>query len=78
MENNSIFVKKNICCVMIKSVEIKSSTTINTEFFKGLNYYRKLNENSLPFLVYGGAENMKRKEAEVFKWNDTKKLLDIL
>ncbi len=55
--------------VKIKSIEIKSSTTINTEFFKGLNYYKKLNENSHPYLIYGGLKSMQRKEAMVVAWN---------
>lgn len=60
----------------IKSIEIKSSTTINSNFFKGLNYYKKLNPNSLPYLVYGGNECYKRKEADIIGWNNTKKIFE--
>jgi predicted AAA+ superfamily ATPase len=49
----------------IKSVEIKSSTTVSTNFFKGLNFYQKLNETSKSFLIYGGNENKIRKEAQI-------------
>jgi len=52
----------------IKCVEIKSSTTISSDFFKGLNFYKKLDETSLPYLVYGGHISGKRKEAGVVSW----------
>ena len=55
----------------IKSIEIKSSTTISSDFFKGLNYYKKLNETSKPFLIYGGNENYIRKEAQIVNWNSS-------
>ena len=55
----------------IKSIEIKSSSTIPTDFFKGLNYYKKLNETSRPFLIYGGNENYMRKEAQIVNWNSS-------
>lgn len=62
--------------VRIKSVEIKSSTTIHTDFMKGLNYYKKLNDNSKPYLIYGGDEGRKRKEADVLSWHNCKELTD--
>ena len=55
----------------IKSIEIKSSSTISSAFFKGLNYYKKLNETSKPFLIYGGNENYMRKEAQIVNWNSS-------
>ena len=61
----------------IKAVEIKSSTTLHPEFFKGLNYYKEfsgLNERSL-YLIYGGNKNIKRKEASVFSWKNTSDLI---
>jgi predicted AAA+ superfamily ATPase len=60
---------------LIKSVEIKSSTTISSNFFKGLNFYKNLNENSNSYLLYGGNENYTRKEAEIVGWNNTETLL---
>jgi len=62
--------------VRIKSIEIKSSTTLNSEFFKGLNYYKKLNESTESYLIYGGCQNMERKEAEIVKWSNTKQITD--
>ncbi|MGC4128737.1 MAG: ATP-binding protein [Bergeyella sp.] len=60
----------------IKSVEIKSSTTINSDFFKGLNFYKKLNNDSVPYLIYGGNENKLRKEAQILSWDSTKQIIE--
>ena len=59
----------------IKSIEIKSSSTISSDFFKGLNYYKNLNQNSNPFLIYGGNENYIRKEAQVVSWRNSETTL---
>jgi predicted AAA+ superfamily ATPase len=58
-----------------KSIEIKSSTTISTGFFKGLNYYKKLNDKTHSYLVYGGNAGSIRKEAQVIAWDDMESLL---
>jgi predicted AAA+ superfamily ATPase len=60
----------------IKTVEIKSATTIANDFFKGLNLYKKLNETSVPYLIYGGSENKIRKEAIIVSWNNCRKIID--
>ena len=61
----------------MKGVEIKSSTTLHSEFFKGLNFYKDLSklkeENS--YLIYGGNKNVHRKEASVLSWKNTIDLL---
>lgn len=60
----------------IKAVEIKSSTTLHPDFFRGLNYYKALSgldEKSL-YLIYGGSKNMKRKEATVVSWKNSSDL----
>lgn len=61
----------------IKCVEIKSSTTLHPDFFKGLNYYKDLSnlkEENL-HLVYGGNKNVRRKEANVLSWKNTVDLI---
>lgn len=58
-----------------KIIEIKSSTTINSDFFKGLNYYGKLNSSAIPYLIYGGDSSYTRKEAQVISWNNTEAVL---
>lgn len=54
----------------IKCVEIKSGTTISSDFFKGLKYYRKLNPKAAPFLIYGGVVNSIQSNATIFGWRN--------
>lgn len=54
----------------IKCVEIKSGTTISSDFFKGLKYYRKLNPKAAPFLIYGGTTNSIQSNATIFGWRN--------
>lgn len=61
----------------VKCLEIKASTTLHPDFFKGLNYYKNLsnsNEKDL-YLIYGGAKNVRRKEATVLSWKNTVDLI---
>ncbi len=48
-------------------VEIKSAETFNTEFIKGLNYWKKLtgDEQGEKFVIYGGKQKMKYKGVNV-------------
>ncbi len=62
-------------CVIDKSpyavpIEIKGSNTIATDFFKGLQYWKKLTENtSTPgYVVYCGDENQSWPQAKVLSW----------
>ena len=56
--------------LQVKSIEIKSSSTISSDFFKGLNYYGKLNAQAVPYLIYGGLTPQVRKEGKVIAWNN--------
>lgn len=51
-------------------VEIKSGKTVAPDFFKEINYWDKLTNNSqVPkFLVYGGSENQNWPQAKVLSW----------
>lgn len=53
------------------TIEIKSGKTIHTEFFKGLEYFSKLNTTSglRPFLIYGGNDIQKRQNFSIAGWN---------
>jgi len=53
------------------TIEIKSGKTIHTEFFKGLEYFSKLNTPSglRPFLIYGGNDIQKRQNFSIAGWN---------
>ncbi len=58
-------------------VEIKSSMTINSDFFKGIknfseNFPELVNQK---FLVYGGAEKYKRLETQVLGWSSVGDIL---
>lgn len=55
----------------IHCIEIKSSSTISGDFFKGLDYYRKLDGEAQPFLVYGGNAGSIRKNGRVVPWSET-------
>ena len=46
----------------IVKVEVKSGKTITNDFFKGLNYWKKLSGNSHGFLVYDGDSMQKRSD----------------
>lgn len=59
----------------VKSIEIKSARTMSSDFFKGLNFYKKLNEKTKTYLIYGGARESTRKQTEIISWNNTEKLL---
>ncbi len=63
--------------LFVKSIEIKSATTIHPDFFKGLEYYNKLSDSTEKnsFLIYGGNKNLRRKEASVLSWKNTVELI---
>ena len=61
----------------VKSIEIKSSSTVTSDFFRGLDFYRQLNPNAESYLVYGGNTDGIRKNGRVFAWNNTNELLNI-
>lgn len=58
------------------SIEIKSSETINTEFFKGLHFYKNLagNKNTRRFLVYAGTKSYETNEIKIFSYQDLNQL----
>ena len=61
----------------MKCIEIKSATTISSDFFKGLDYYRRLNPEAEPFLIYGGDTNGIRKNGKIIAWNNSKEMLSV-
>ncbi len=56
-------------------IEIKSSKTVNSSFFSGLNYLKKLAKEELRkgVLIYAGDENQQRTEVNVVSWNSISK-----
>lgn len=59
----------------IKCVEIKSATTISSGFFKGLDFYRRLNPEAEPILMYGGNTNGLRNNGKILAWNNSTEIL---
>jgi predicted AAA+ superfamily ATPase len=58
------------------SVEIKSSETINLEFFKGLNFYKDLagDKNTRRFIVYAGTESYETNHIKIFSYQHINQL----
>lgn len=55
--------------VTITGVEVKSSKTVHSDFFKGLNFWQKLTGTSRPgYLVYGGRLNQKVNQVQILGW----------
>lgn len=61
----------------IVSVEIKMGKTLNSDFFKGLQYYAQINktENKGRYIVYGGAEHHVSHDMEAFPYSQLDRLL---
>lgn len=59
----------------IKSIEIKSATTISSDFFKGLDYYGRLNPQAEPYLIYGGNTNSVRSNGKIVGWTNADMLI---
>lgn len=52
------------------AVEIKSGKTIHSDFFKTLNYFRKIKPDTQSYLVYGGNEVQSRANGKVLGIHD--------
>lgn len=59
--------------IKLDAIEIKSGKTIHQNFFKGLDYFKKLNEITHLHLIYGGAENQERSKYKVHTFFDLPK-----
>ncbi|TAG71051.1 MAG: AAA family ATPase, partial [Runella slithyformis] len=55
--------------VQLEAVEIKSGRTIQPDFFKSLNYLKKINPSTNSYVVYGGDQFQKRSDATVYGFN---------
>lgn len=85
LRNNCYFWRDNkgieIDCIIdnginLTPVEIKSGTTLNTDYFKNLNYWNKISDNSVEnsFVVYGGDSTGNTKDCTLLSWKDINKL----
>ncbi len=61
----------------IYPIEIKSGTTISSDFFKGLSYWNDLAKTNPAngYLIYGGTENQERSLGNVLGWKSTSTLV---
>ncbi len=65
----------------LNSVEIKSGSTINSDFFKNLKKFAQINNGKIEiesWLVYGGIESYKRQGTNIVCWNDISDLTEKL
>ena len=61
----------------IKLVEVKSSATINGDYFKGINYYQKISQELIKsFLIYSGEEKQYRENTTALPWNFIEEIFD--
>ena len=60
--------------VQLEAIEIKSGKTIQPDFFKGLNYLKKINPTTNSYVVYGGDQFQKRSDSTVYGFNQLTKL----
>lgn len=52
-------------------IEIKSGKTVNTEFFKNIDYWSKLSGTKRSILLYAGEQNQKRSSGkEILNWKN--------
>lgn len=60
----------------IKIIEIKSGKTIHSNFFKGLNFFEKIQSgyNLSKYIVYGGNTPRKQHETQILPWNKVDKI----
>ncbi|MBC8181967.1 ATP-binding protein [candidate division KSB1 bacterium] len=61
----------------VTALEIKSSTTMNSDFFKNLRYWQNLTGCSTDqlTLVYGGTENQQWSKGRVFGWKNANQVI---
>ncbi len=62
--------------LQLKAVEIKAGKTINSDFFKGLLYFRKLVPDAELSLVYNGSEFQQRSECTIYPMHQINSIID--
>lgn len=49
-------------------IEIKSGRTINSDFFKNINYWKNISHKEKAFIIYGGDEEQRRSAGHILSW----------
>jgi uncharacterized protein len=81
LRNNCYFWRDNkgieIDCIiennnLLTPVEIKSAKTFNQDFFRNLNYWNKLSDNSNEnsYVIFGGDTSRQTQSGNLLKWDD--------
>ena len=61
--------------VSVDQIEIKSGQTVNKDYFKGINYFKKLNPGiSRSFIIYGGDQSYMEKDVSISSWVNLNKI----
>jgi len=63
----------------LHAIEMKAGKTINNDYFTALTYWKEmaLSDAGTSYLVYAGDESQKRTIAEVLKWSDITKIMEM-
>ncbi len=60
-------------------IEIKSSATITSDYFKGFKVFEKIYDKILnKIIIYAGDESKKYNDVDIFSYKDLDKVFDIL
>jgi len=64
----------------IVPIEIKAGKTFNLDYFKNLKYLNNIsgNKSANTFVIYGGKENHKTKDGNIFSWNNFNKIFELM
>ena len=54
----------------VAAIEIKSGKTVNQSYFKGLDYFKKINNETSLSVIYGGVESQQRTNYTICNLND--------
>ena len=57
---------------ILTPVEIKSGSTVNSDYFKGLDYWSRLSKiEDSSVIIYGGEDSQVRNKKKVVSWKDS-------
>lgn len=60
--------------IHLEAMDIKSGKIMQPNFFKDLNYLKKINPSTNLCVVYGGDQFQKRSESSIYGFNQLDKL----
>lgn len=61
--------------INVDQIEIKSGQTVNKDYFKGINYFKKLNPDiARSFIIYGGHQSYMEKDVNISNWGKLNKI----